>query len=150
MICDVTVSNEWVIIRHKGNSHYLKMAKNYDICWRDSFFLFFFYICGSLFSKKKNNPYKDSGLMCLHIFKCVRQHTSHETQIGIHSINCSEHGNVFSSLPSFCIMSFISMVENWCKMTGEDVDLKIKLCFRIWDLQDPKIRQLQKKDIFFC
>lgn len=38
------------------------------------------------------------------------------------------------------------MVEGWCTSTGEAVDLKIKLFFRIWDLQDPKIRGIQKKD----
>lgn len=56
-----------------------------------------------LFKKKqKKKTYKESGLMCFHIFKHVRQHTLHETQLGIPSLNCNENGKVFSSFGSFC------------------------------------------------
>lgn len=78
--------------------------------------------------------------MCLRIFKYVRQYTSHETQIGIPGPNHNDHGEVFY------VMSFTFMVEGWCRNTGEPVDLKRKLFFRIWDLQDPKVRGIQKQD----
>lgn len=66
-----------------------------------------------------------------------------EHKLEISSLNCNEHGKVFSLLLSFWTMSSTFMVEGWC--TGEAVDLKIKLFFRIWNLQDPKIREIQKK-----
>lgn len=43
-----------------------------------------------------NNPYKEGGSISFHIFKYIRQHTFHETQIGILSLNDSEHGKLFT------------------------------------------------------
>lgn len=84
--------------------------------------------------------------MYFHIFNHVRQHIFHETQLGIPSLNCNEHGKVFSLLASFCTMSFTFTVEGLRRNTEEAVDLKIKLFFRIWKLQNPKARGIQKED----
>lgn len=84
--------------------------------------------------------------MCFHIFKYVRQHTPHGTQIGISSLSHSEHGTFFGKMPSFYMISCTFMTELWCRNTGEAVDLKtFPLGPGTYDLWDPKLRGIQKK-----